>query len=115
MKMPKTMKLDDVDYVRADSIPQIKLPVGDYAPWELGEEYFIQTVTHYYLGQLVAVHETELVLTSASWVAATGRFNQFIKGSRPTENEPYNKNDIVILGRGALISATKRKICLELV
>lgn len=112
MSNPETITIDDTKYVRADSIQQVKLPQGDYFPWELNESYFIQTVTHYYLGLLVGVTDQELIITHASWVASTGRFNEFLSGSDPSENEPYNKSDVVIVGRGALISAVKRNTCL---
>lgn len=114
MSKPDSITIDDVKYVRADSI-QIKLPEGDFAPYEIGEEYFIQTVTHYYLGQLLSVTAQELIITKASWVPSTGRFNEFMSGSKPSENEPYNKSQIVIVGRGAVVSATKREIFLEIV
>ncbi len=114
MSNPETMMIDDVTYIRADSVPApINLPAGEFAPWEIGEAYFIQTVTHYYLGKLVDVKETELVITNASWVASTGRFNQFMSGSNPSENEPYPQSSLIIIGRGALISAVKRKIFIE--
>lgn len=115
MNTPKTMMIDDTKYVRADSIPApINLPEGDFAPWEIGEEYFIQTVTHYFLGRLVQITEQEFVITNASWVASTGRFNEFLAGSAPSENEPYPLSAFVIIGRGSLISATKREVFIEI-
>lgn len=113
MSTPDSITIDNTKYVKADSI-QIELPKGDFAPYEIGEEYFIQTVTQYYLGQLVNITDQELVITKASWVASTGRFNEFISGSDPSENEPYNKNQLVIVGRGAIVSAVKREIFLEI-
>ena len=110
---PETMMIDDVKYVRADSVPPIQLPVGEFAPWEIGQEYFIQTVTHYYLGQLVFVGDKELAITGASWVADTGRMHLFIAGGKPKENEPFNKTDTVIIGRGAIVASVKRKALLE--
>ena len=114
MSNPETITIDQQKYVRADSIPAIQLPQGDFAPWEVGKSYFIQTVTHYYLCRLIDVTENELVITEASWVASTGRFNEFMSGANPSENEPYDKSGVVIIGRGALISATKRDTCLVL-
>lgn len=59
-------------------------------------------------GRLIDVQEKELVLESASWVADTGRFSNFIKGgtlSNSAEVEPFPEGR-VILGRGAIIDAT---------
>jgi len=114
MSKPETITIDEVKYVRADSVATIVLPTGQYAPWVMGAEYFIQTVTHFYLGKLVHVGPQELAITGASWVADTGRLHQFMAGSKPIENEPFNANDLVIIGRGAVVSAVQRKALLEI-
>lgn len=115
MSEPKTMKINNVEYVRADSVPEIKLPEGDFSPWEIGESYFIKTATDYYLGILVLVTDQELVFSKVSWVAHTGRYNQFLSGSEPQENEPYPDGSLAIVGRGALISAVKREVYIEVI
>jgi len=109
----ENIKINEVEYVRKDLI-KYELPKGGFSPFEIGEQYFIQTVTNYYLGQLVYVGEKELSIIKASWVASTGRFNEFISGSDPLENEPYKIDQLVIIGRGALISAVKREVYLEI-
>ena len=43
MPVPETMKIDDVEYVRKDSIQGQKRKEGIF---EIGEAYFIQSVTH---------------------------------------------------------------------
>jgi hypothetical protein len=113
MSKPETITIDEVKYVRADSVVSITLPTGEFAPWVIGEEYFIQTVTFFYLGTLVHVGEKELAMIGASWVADTGRLHQFIAGQKPKENEPYKPSDLVIIGRGAIVSAVKRKALSE--
>ena len=113
MTTPKTIMIDETEYVRKDSIPCI--PKGEFAPFVIGRDYFIQTPTHYFLGTLIMVTDEELVLISASWVADTGRLNKFLDGSSPKENEPYPEGVEVIIGRGALISASERKIVLEVI
>ena len=61
---PETMMIDEVKYVRADSVKKMVLPKGNFAPYEIGESYHVETVTKYFLGTLVGVTETELVFLS---------------------------------------------------
>lgn len=50
-------------------------------PFEIGEAYFIRTVTYHVLGRLKAIKGNFLVLDEASWVADSGRFSvAFEKG-----------------------------------
>ncbi len=74
--------------------------------FQIGKNYLIQTVTHYYLGELKSVGNQELVLGNASWVSDTGRYSDFVKGSISDSNveiEPILQDTII--GRGALVSA----------
>jgi hypothetical protein len=73
-------------------------------PFKTGENYLIRTVTMILVGRLEEVHDTELVLSSASWIADTGRFYNAIKDGTLNEVEPFQ--DDVVVGRGALIDAT---------
>ena len=72
-------------------------------PYTIGKQWFVQTATLYYVGDLVAVTEGELVLDRAAWLADTGRFNEFMKTGKPSELEPCNGS--VIINRGAIIAA----------
>ncbi len=56
------------------------------------------------VGRLEWVGATELELSSASWIADTGRFYNAIKEGKLKEVEPFTNN--VIVGRGSLIDAT---------
>jgi len=47
--------------------------------FKIGENYFIQTVTHYYSGRLVAVTDSDILLEDAAWIADTGRFSDAMK------------------------------------
>lgn len=108
----KTITIDGVKYVKEADIPKgkVSIPQGDKSnPFmEVGNDYFIQTVTHYFTGRLVWVGDKELAFESVCWIADTGRFNEFIKGSEANESEPYKQDDKVIIGRGALISMSPR-------
>ncbi len=73
-------------------------------PFKIGENYLIRTVTMIVLGKLESVYDSELVLSSASWVADTGRFYDALKTGKLNEVEPFT--DDVIVGRSAIIDAT---------
>jgi hypothetical protein len=112
----KTMTIDGEKYVKEKDIPKgkVSIPAGDKSnPFmEVGCEYFIQTVTHYFTGRLIWVGDKELAFESVCWIPDTGRFNEFIKGSSANESEPYKQDDKVIIGRGALISMSPRGLIL---
>ena len=48
-------------------------------PYKVGESYLLRTVTMIVVGKLEWVGEQELLLSSASWVADTGRFHDALK------------------------------------
>ena len=77
-------------------------------PYKIGQNYFIRTITFFYVGKLKAVYDDVLVLSEASWVADTGRFNNALKSGLTNESnseiEPF-VNDVLIF-RGALVDAT---------
>jgi hypothetical protein len=74
--------------------------------WEIGQSYFIRTVTHYLVGQLEAVDEHELVLSSAAWVASTGRLHQCLVTGSVDECEPFPDGPVLV-GRGSIIDACR--------
>lgn len=75
------------------------------APWEIGKNYLIRTVTMTNTGRLVAVTENELVLEDAAWVADTGRFSDNVMSCEFSEVEPFPDGRRVIIGRGAVVDA----------
>jgi|SRR3990167_2204441 len=107
MSEPKTIKINEVEYVRADSVKR-NLPeqVGNAAyPYEIGKNYFIRTVTNYFTGTLLWVGPMELLLENVSWIADTGRFSNALREGKLNEIEPYPEGPVII-GRGAVIDAT---------
>jgi hypothetical protein len=74
------------------------------AHWKVGQNYFIRTVTHHLLGKLEAVTQQELVMSSVSWIADDGRFNELLKAGTASEVEPAPEGEVII-GRGSLIDA----------
>ncbi len=73
-------------------------------PYKIGENYLVRTVTMIQLGKLESVHDSEIVLSSASWIADTGRFYDALKTGKLNEVEPFT-NDVII-GRGAIVDMT---------
>ena len=80
---------------------------SDDAHWEVGENYFVRTVTHHLLGTLVKVSSQELVLTDCSWIADDGRFSEMLSSGVANEVEPFPDDTQVIVGRGSLIDAVR--------
>lgn len=80
----------------------------DDASWEIGKIYLIRTVTMIDTGRLVAIHQQELVLEDAAWIADTGRFSQAIEKAEFGEVEPFPSGKVII-GRGAIIDAVEIK------
>jgi hypothetical protein len=77
-------------------------------PYDVGKAYFIRTVTHYFIGQLVAVHPMEIVLEHAVWVADTGsRLTQFLRDGELNDNTEIEvcPSGPVVIGRNAVIDA----------
>jgi len=87
----------------SDTVESGNSPVNSH-PFKVGESYLIRTVTMIQVGRLEAVYEQELILSSASWVADTGRFYDALKEGKLSEVEPF-QNDVVI-GRGAIVDLT---------
>jgi len=102
------MNLDKLTIGELKEIQKLLGGVQEEHPFEVGENYFIRTVTMHLLGKLVSVYPTELVLEEASWVAEDGRFHDFITkgGDDNVEIEPFSLSKQVVVGRGAIIDAT---------
>jgi hypothetical protein len=76
-------------------------------PYELGENYFIRTVTHHFTGKLADVYQGELVLTNAAWIADDGRFMDAVKDGTFKEVEPFPADSSVIINRASIIDMVK--------
>ena len=110
--MIKTIKIDNEEYVRKADIKQEwkRIPSGDESnPYmEIGKDYFIRTVTHYFTGRLEWVGEKEIVLIDVCWIADTGRFSDAVAKAEFGEVEPFPDGKVII-GRGAIIDAMQIK------
>lgn len=101
------MNLDDLTIAQAKELACMFSDNGKKNcchPFRVGEAYLIRTVTMIILGKLDKVFDGELVMSSASWVADTGRFYDALKTGKLNEVEPFT--DDVIVGRASIIDAT---------
>lgn len=72
------------------------------SPTRLGNKVYIRTVTHHYTGQIVALTESEIVLSDAAWIADSGRWATAFKTGELNEIEPYPDDVQVAVSRGAV-------------
>lgn len=57
-------------------------------PFEIGQKYFIRTVTYFLTGEVTDIKDKFLVLKDAAWIADTGRFADALKKGEFNEVEP---------------------------
>jgi hypothetical protein len=107
MSAPKSLKVDEYEYVRKDSIVVTqKDPKYGYFP--VGKQIVIRTVTMMVVGTLEDVTEADFVLSKASWIADSGRFSDFINGTgQPNDVEPFNPSKMVFVNRGSYVDMTE--------
>lgn len=75
-------------------------------PFKIGKPYLIRTATMIDTGIVVAVHDHEIVLKDAAWIADTGRFSDALKSCEFNEVEPFPIGEVII-GRGSIIDAVQ--------
>lgn len=57
-------------------------------PFEIGEAYYIRTVTHHQTGRVKKIIGKFLVLEDAAWIADSGRWKDAIESGKLSEVEP---------------------------
>jgi len=106
-KQENEVEVNGKVYVLKDSLPKQSKTANVKSiqkhPYTIGKQWIIETVTKYWVGDIVAVTETEFVLERAAWIADTGRFNEFMKTGKPSELEPANGP--VVISRGGYVCA----------
>lgn len=108
MPEPKTLKIDNVEYIRRTDAEamikkQVKLkPALQAHPFTVGQFFHLETVTKFFVGTVVAVTDSEIILDGAAWVAHMGRPHAYFKGTAPTSLEPLGDGYGVC--RGSLVS-----------
>ena len=86
--------------------------VANAHPYNIGKNYLIRTVTMTIFGQLVAVHNQELVMKDAAWIADTGRFHDAMVDGSFDQIEPFPDGEMII-GRGSVVDAVELLLPLE--
>lgn len=97
IKMSKTKEelqkeLDELDELekkvsaKKSNVEYKKLEV----PFQVGNNYFIRTVTYFATGKVKAIVGQFLVLEDAAWIADTGRFMEAIMQGKLNEVEPVS-------------------------
>jgi hypothetical protein len=72
---------------------------------EIGRKYFIRTLSYHYVGLLIGLTDTRLVLEQASWVADSGRFGEALKSGGLDEVECYPTQ--VFINRGVVVDESE--------
>lgn len=111
MSKPESIKIDEVEYVRKDSLQKETIkPVldGDFIPWEIGAVYLIRTVTMIQVGRVVAASKQWVMLEDAAWVADTGRFADALSKWQFNEVEPF-PDGLVGVSCGSIVDFVKGK------
>lgn len=109
MSKPNTISIDNVEYVRKDSVQKETIkPIyeGEFQPFEIGAVYLIRTVTMIDVGRVVAASKQYIILEDAAWIASTGRFSDALKACKFNEVEPF-PDGVVILSAGSIVDAVK--------
>lgn len=111
MSKPEKITIDEVVYVRADSVEKQTIkPIleGEFQPFEIGAVYLIRTVTMIQVGRVVAASKQWVMLEDAAWVADTGRFADALKKWQFNEVEPF-PDGIVGVSCGSIVDFVKGK------
>ena len=64
------------------------LNTANKLPFELGEKYYIRTVTHHHTGRVKKMRGNFVCLEDAAWIGNSGRFTQAIELGELDEVEP---------------------------
>ncbi len=83
-----------------------KTPEHDF---KVGKKYFVRSVTHHYLGEVVDVFNTCIVMHKCTWIADDGKFSDAMRGewTKSAEHEPYPENARVSIYLGALCDSVE--------
>ena len=76
------------------------------SPIRVGNDVLIRTVTHFHTGRIEQITEQEIVLSSAAWIADTGRFANALKEGKAILGEVEPFANPVSVNRGAIVDVT---------
>lgn len=93
-----------VPTIQKENVVTIKKVEG--TPYRIGQNYLIRTVTMIYTGKLEEVYDKELVLSSAAWIADTGRWANAVKDGSFKEVEPYPVDSYILVNRDVILDCS---------
>lgn len=106
----------DIESLTLEEIREIQgLFVGSTTPrnqsstYPVGKNVIVRTVTMIFTGVLDSVTDTDLILTSCSWIPDTERYMDFVALGKVKECEPYPDTLPVFVNRGALLDMCELK------
>ena len=108
--------MDKIELIKLLLCEETKKPCSEVKaksnhPYTIGAFYHVRTVTYATAGKLKAVYDKEMVFENASWVADTGRFNEYIKDtSNVKENEYIGE---IIVNRDSIVDVIEVKSVYE--
>lgn len=70
------------------------------------EKVFIRTVTYHYTGLIRAETPEYIELTSAAWIADSGRFSDAMSSGVFDEVEPYPDNCVVRVYKASIVDVS---------
>ena len=73
--------------------------------YKIGKNYFIRTATYHCTGKLVSVTDSDFVLSTAAWIADSGRFSDALATGSFKEVEMYTSD--VIVNRAGIVDGTE--------
>jgi len=90
--MPKTITISDETYdkIKGDLSTEELVDISTLQDF-VGKKLFIRTVTYHFVGKVEKVLGNLLELSTASWVADSGRYMQAIKDGNLHEVEPIGQ------------------------
>jgi hypothetical protein len=89
------------EYIKKSSVlPTI--PESETYPYVIGERYYIEQVTKYFTGRLVALTDNEFILDQCAWIADTGRYAQAMQSGNFSDVEPF-PDGLVFVARNATV------------
>ena len=69
----------------------------------VGQKVLIRCVTYHQIGRIEAVTDSDIVLSSASWVASSGRWHECLEHGTLDEVEPYPAGIPCVVSRSAIV------------
>ena len=86
--MSKHTVLKQIEALLSESSESITFKQELELPFEIGQAYFIRTVTYFATGRVKDIVGQFLVLDEAAWIADTGRFSDALAKGVMDEVEP---------------------------